>query len=182
MALLPRKQPAYHANLLLFSRCQTDMQLIRCKMMIHTGEPVAYIHTVKFILLHRGMLPNVFPNHANEEPMYNTIDASLWYFYAVYKYLQYTTGLSYYKETFKDVKGKYPDGVELTEEEVFVRDSLYPVLCEIFESYRDGGAHRSYRKDSPYLHSKTYQGMSAAHALQVRRGPCILCHPRKTAV
>ncbi len=70
----------------------------------------------------RGMLPNVFPNHANEEPMYNTIDASLWYFYAVYKYLQYTTGLSYYKETFKDVKGKYPDGVELTEEEVFVRD------------------------------------------------------------
>ena len=50
--LLPRKQPAYHANLLLFSRCQTDMQLIRCKMMIHTGEPVAYIHTVKFILLH----------------------------------------------------------------------------------------------------------------------------------
>ncbi len=99
----------------------------------------------------RGMLPNVFPNHANEEPMYNTIDASLWYFYAVYKYLQYTTGLSYYKETFKDVKGKYPDGVELTEEEVFVRDSLYPVLCEIFESYRDGGARYDIHMDEDGL-------------------------------
>ncbi|MDE7326175.1 MAG: amylo-alpha-1,6-glucosidase [Lachnospiraceae bacterium] len=120
----------------------------------------------------QGMLPNVFPNHADEEPMYNTIDASLWYFYAVYQYLQYTTGLPCYKEAWKNIPGRgrnegqiTPDGNAwkggkgastdgkgtqgigvhcvagtLTQEEIFVRDSLYPVLCEIFESYRDGRA------------------------------------------
>lgn len=36
-----------------------------------------------------GMLPNRFPDHG-EKPEYNTIDATLWFFQAVYKYFQYT--------------------------------------------------------------------------------------------
>lgn len=40
--------------------------------------------------LDKGMLPNKFPDYDGEELMYNTIDASLWYFYAVHKYLEYT--------------------------------------------------------------------------------------------
>lgn len=36
-----------------------------------------------------GMLPNRFPD-SGEEPEYNTIDATLWFFVAVYKYLQAT--------------------------------------------------------------------------------------------
>ena len=36
-----------------------------------------------------GMLPNRFPD-AGEKPDYNTVDATLWFFVAVYKYLQYT--------------------------------------------------------------------------------------------
>ncbi|MCC7262495.1 MAG: glycogen debranching enzyme family protein [Candidatus Latescibacteria bacterium] len=39
--------------------------------------------------LSQGMIPNRFPD-AGEEPEYNTVDATLWYFVAVYKYLQYT--------------------------------------------------------------------------------------------
>ena len=38
------------------------------------------------------LVPNVFPDD-NTEPGYNTVDASLWYFQAVYKYLKYTGDL-----------------------------------------------------------------------------------------
>lgn len=37
----------------------------------------------------RGMLPNRFPDYG-EVPEYNTVDASLWYFEAIRKYLEYT--------------------------------------------------------------------------------------------
>jgi predicted glycogen debranching enzyme len=36
-----------------------------------------------------GMLPNTFPD-AGEQPQYNTIDATLWYFEAIRSYLEYT--------------------------------------------------------------------------------------------
>jgi predicted glycogen debranching enzyme len=37
----------------------------------------------------RGMLPNRFPD-AGEQPEYNTVDATLWMFHAVFEYLRYT--------------------------------------------------------------------------------------------
>jgi len=37
----------------------------------------------------RGMIPNRIPD-ADEEPDYNTVDATLWMFWAAHKYLQYT--------------------------------------------------------------------------------------------
>jgi len=61
-----------------------------------------------------GMLPNVFANHAQDEPGYNTIDASLWYFYSVEKYLEYT--------------GDYK----------FIKDKIYPCLVEIINAYERG--------------------------------------------
>lgn len=36
-----------------------------------------------------GMLPNRFPDYG-EAPEYNTVDATLWFFVAIYRYLQYT--------------------------------------------------------------------------------------------
>ena len=85
----------------------------------------------------QGMLPNVFPNSAAEEPMYNTIDASLWYFYAVFEYLKYTTGLACYRgESAKAADSKN----NLSEEEVFIKQKIYPALVEIFQSYHDGTA------------------------------------------
>lgn len=47
-----------------------------------------------------GLVPNMFPD-TGVEPMYNTVDGSLWYFIAVYKYLQYTKDYSFIeKEIF----------------------------------------------------------------------------------
>ncbi|OAT80246.1 amylo-alpha-1,6-glucosidase [Desulfotomaculum copahuensis] len=60
-----------------------------------------------------GLLPNMFPD-ADGEPLYNTADASLWYFQAVWKYLQYT--------------GDYS----------FVRGEIYPVLKEIIRRHVEG--------------------------------------------
>lgn len=44
-----------------------------------------------------GMLPNNFPDAEGDQPIYNTIDGSLWYFYGVYKYLEYTKDYDFIK-------------------------------------------------------------------------------------
>lgn len=60
-----------------------------------------------------GLVPNLFPDE-NTPPQYNTVDASMWYFIAVYKYLQYTGSEEDYK---------------------FVKDKLYDKLVEIIDAY-----------------------------------------------
>ncbi len=60
-----------------------------------------------------GLLPNVFPD-AGEEPAYNTVDASLWFFHAVYKYLEYTADFD------------------------FVQEHIYPVLRDIVDRHIEG--------------------------------------------
>ncbi len=60
-----------------------------------------------------GMLPNRFQDNG-EAPEYNTVDGTLWYFIAVYKYLQAT----------KDKK--------------FVLNQILPVLKEIIDSHFNG--------------------------------------------
>lgn len=61
----------------------------------------------------RGLIPNRFPD-SSEEPDYNTVDASLWFFQSVYKYLEYTKDWS------------------------FVQERLYFVLKEIIEYHVRG--------------------------------------------
>ena len=61
----------------------------------------------------RGMLPNRFPD-AGEEPEYNTVDATLWYFEAVRAFLAYT--------------GEFE----------FVRAQLLPVLRDILDWHLRG--------------------------------------------
>lgn len=60
-----------------------------------------------------GLIPNMFPDDGNE-PYYNTVDASLWYFYAVYKYLEYTNDYE------------------------FIKSDIYPVLKNIIKYYYEG--------------------------------------------
>jgi predicted glycogen debranching enzyme len=43
-----------------------------------------------------GMLPNRFPDRG-ETPEYNTIDATLWFFHAIYKYYAYTRDIDFVK-------------------------------------------------------------------------------------
>lgn len=60
-----------------------------------------------------GLAPNCFPDEG-VEPMYNTVDASLWFFWAAHRYLA------------------------VTGDEEFVHRTLYPVLKTIVEHYRTG--------------------------------------------
>lgn len=62
----------------------------------------------------KGMLPNLFPNKEGDELQYNTIDAAMWYFYAVYKYLEYTNDYE------------------------FIKNDIYPTLKEIIYYYKSG--------------------------------------------
>jgi predicted glycogen debranching enzyme len=63
--------------------------------------------------MRRGLLPNRFPDKAFT-PDYNTVDASMWFVHAAYAYWRYTG------------------------DSAFLTKYLYPKLCEIMESYRDG--------------------------------------------
>lgn len=64
----------------------------------------------------RGLIPNMFPDDG-QEPLYNTVDASLWYVHAVYEYLKHTGGEDDYR---------------------FIRDKIYPKLKEIIAAYQGG--------------------------------------------
>ncbi|MGD0153701.1 MAG: amylo-alpha-1,6-glucosidase [Thermacetogeniaceae bacterium] len=60
-----------------------------------------------------GLIPNLFRD-AGEEPLYNTVDAPLWFFYAVQKLIAYTSDYA------------------------FVQQCLYPAMKEIVGRYRQG--------------------------------------------
>ncbi|MGA1840154.1 MAG: amylo-alpha-1,6-glucosidase [bacterium] len=81
----------------------------------------------------QGMLPNRYPD-IGEKPEYNTIDATLWFFVAVYKYLQYT-----------DDKG-------------FVCSELMPVLEDIIH-WHDKGTRFNIRTDGDALLSGGMPGI-----------------------
>ena len=53
----------------------------------------------------RGMLPNRFPDE-DERPQYNTVDATLWYFQAIYEYVRHT-------QDWQLVADLYPTLVEI---------------------------------------------------------------------
>ena len=63
----------------------------------------------------KGLIPNMFPSN-NEDPLYNTVDASLWYFYACYKYVLYTGDYEFIiKEilpTLKNIINAYINGTD----------------------------------------------------------------------
>ncbi len=45
-----------------------------------------------------GIVPNRFPDSTEGEPVYNTVDASLWYFNAVLQYLKYTNDFGFIRD------------------------------------------------------------------------------------
>ena len=47
---------------------------------------------------HKGVIPNRFSDKAGDIPLYNTVDATLWFFNAVLQYLKYTGDYSFVKE------------------------------------------------------------------------------------
>jgi predicted glycogen debranching enzyme len=51
---------------------------------------------------HKGIVPNRFPDQAGDEPVYNTVDATLWFFNAVLQYLKYTQDYEFVKKELWD--------------------------------------------------------------------------------
>ncbi len=96
--------------------------------------------------IRHGIVPNMFPDD-NMPPLYNTVDASLWYFYAVYQYLHYNPA---------------------AEAEAFVKEQIFPHLKEIISSYEKGTDFSIYMEDDGLIHAGS--GLDQITWMDVRVG------------
>ncbi len=78
-----------------------------------------------------GLVPNMFPDEGLE-PLYNTVDASLWYFHSVDQYLNYADSQEAYD---------------------FVQKEIYPKLKEIMKAYQTGTLFSIYMDEDGLLHA-----------------------------
>jgi len=73
-----------------------------------------------------GLLPNVFPDFA-ENPGYNTVDAPMWFFVAVYNYINATNDEEFLKEVYEklvEIYNRYSVSKdELGDREIIYKDS-----------------------------------------------------------
>ena len=72
-----------------------------------------------------GMIPNRFPD-AGEEPEYHAVDATLWFFVALYKYLQYTEDYEFASELWPTLEDIEPLGTSAARA---IRFGLIPTVC-----------------------------------------------------
>ena len=96
--------------------------------------------------IRHGIVPNMFPDD-NMPPLYNTVDASLWYFYAVYQYLNYNSA---------------------AEAETFVKEQIFPHLKEIVSAYEKGTDFSIYMEDDGLIHAGS--GLDQITWMDVRVG------------
>ena len=96
--------------------------------------------------IRHGIVPNMFPDD-NMPPLYNTVDASLWYFYAVYQYLHYNPA---------------------AEAEAFVKEQIFPHLKEIISAYEKGTDFSIYMEDDGLIHAGS--GLDQITWMDVRVG------------
>lgn len=96
--------------------------------------------------IRHGIVPNMFPDD-NMPPLYNTVDASLWYFYAVYQYLHYNPA---------------------AEAETFVKEQIFPHLKEIVSAYEKGTDFSIYMEDDGLIHAGS--GLDQITWMDVRVG------------
>lgn len=96
--------------------------------------------------IRHGIVPNMFPDD-NMPPLYNTVDASLWYFYAVYQYLHYNPA---------------------AEAESFVKEQIFPHLKEIISAYEKGTDFSIYMEDDGLIHAGS--GLDQITWMDVRVG------------
>lgn len=96
--------------------------------------------------IRHGIVPNMFPDD-NMPPLYNTVDASLWYFYAAYQYLHYNPA---------------------AEAEAFVKEQIFPHLKEIISAYEKGTDFSIYMEDDGLIHAGS--GLDQITWMDVRVG------------
>lgn len=97
-----------------------------------------------------GIVPNMFPDD-NMPPIYNTVDASLWYFYAVYQYLRYNPS----KEAYS-----------------FVEKQIFPHLKEILAAYENGTDFSIFMEKDGLIHAGS--GLDQITWMDVRVGDLVV--------
>ncbi len=97
-----------------------------------------------------GLVPNMFPDEGSP-PIYNTVDASLWYFYAIDRYLKYTGNDENYE---------------------FVRKDIYPKLKEIIQFYRAGTDFSIFMDNDGLIHAGS--GLDQVTWMDVRVGEWVV--------
>jgi predicted glycogen debranching enzyme len=97
-----------------------------------------------------GLIPNMFPDKGLE-PLYNTVDASLWYFHSVDQYLKYTGHKKEYD---------------------FIGQEIYPKLCEIMENYQRGTSFSIYMDNDCLIHAGS--GLDQVTWMDVRVGDRVM--------
>ncbi|WP_406661185.1 amylo-alpha-1,6-glucosidase [Methanolobus sp. ZRKC3] len=63
----------------------------------------------------RGLIPNMFPEFPGQTPVYNTVDASLWFIHALGKYFDYTNDTKFLEkvwDTVEDIINHYISGTD----------------------------------------------------------------------
>ncbi len=95
-----------------------DAMIALCGLTLSTGRygDAAQILGTFSEYIRYGLVPNMFPDEGGD-PGYNTVDAALWYFEAVNKYLQYTSDYE------------------------FVERKLYGSMNQIVEAFKRGTLH-----------------------------------------
>lgn len=99
--------------------------------------------------IHHGLVPNMFPDEG-QAPLYNTVDASLWYFYSVDKFLEYAGPT----------------------QASFVQNELYPKLCEILTAYEHGTDFSIYMDTDGLIHAG--DGLDQVTWMDVRVGDWVV--------
>lgn len=102
------------------------------------------------LYVRNGLVPNMFPDRG-QEPLYNTVDASLWYFYAVERYLAYT---------------------QSQEALDFIRKEIYPCLKEIINAYRKGTDFSIHMDEDGLIHAGS--GLDQVTWMDVRVGDWVV--------
>ncbi|MBQ2283367.1 MAG: glycogen debranching enzyme family protein [Agathobacter sp.] len=97
-----------------------------------------------------GLVPNMFPDDG-QDPLYNTADASLWYFYAVDQYLSY---------------------VNTPEAYDFIYQNIYPCLKEIIAAYKNGTDFSIYMEEDGLIHAGS--GVDQITWMDVRVGDWVV--------
>lgn len=113
----------------------------------HYQEAAEILETfAQYVKPGMGLVPNMFPDDG-QEPLYNTADGSLWYFYAVDQYLRY---------------------VNTPEADCFIKEKVYPSLKEILNAYRNGTLFSIYMAEDGLIHAGS--GVDQVTWMDVRVG------------
>lgn len=101
-----------------------DAMISLCGLTLSTGryDDAEQILCTFSEYIRYGLVPNMFPDEGGD-PGYNTVDAALWYFEAVSKYIEYT------------------GDVEL------VRKKLYSSMIQIVEGFKKGTLHHIHMEE-----------------------------------